>query len=633
VAKIAFLIPFFPLIGFLINGLFGRHVKRSHSGLIASGAVILSFIFGLVLFFSKSIPATFHFFEWIHLGSLQINFAYHVDELTLVMLLTVSGVASLIHIYSIGYMSHDPGYNRYFSYLNLFTAMMLILVMAENLPVMFIGWEGVGLCSYLLIGFWFEKPEAANAGRKAFVVNRIGDAAFIVGMLLLYNYFGTLSIQPIIERAPDVFAYGSAVITTITILLFIGAIGKSAQIPLFVWLPDAMEGPTPVSALIHAATMVTAGIYMICRLNLLYLMSPTTLWIIGIIATLTALFAGLTAIAQYDIKRVLAYSTISQLGYMFMACSVGAFGAAIFHLVTHAFFKALLFLGSGAVIHGLDNEKDMRKMGGLKKSMPVTRWTFLIGTAAIAGFPFLAGFFSKDLIIESAWVNPLYNKKIICVLGYLTAIITAFYMFRLYYRIFHGRYLGPENVHPHKAPQNMAVPLIILAIFSVFAGFLGWPLNNIFGHYLDPVFGENFHHVAEHLKVDVSHHAGIPITFWIISFACFIIGWFFAWVFFLLAPETSVAWKRALPGLFKTLNRKFYVDEFYNSTIVATGKVLFTRIWQGIDLGFIDAIVNGIGAWSVALGRMCSKLTTGYVRNYALYIVIGIILLLWMIQK
>lgn len=635
-AKLAFLIPFFPILGFLINGLFGRRVGKPLGGIIASAAVVLSFVTGLMLTYTLRItgnPGTYHFFEWIHVDKFQVNFAYHVDNLALVMILTVSGVSALIHIYSIGYMKHDRDYTRYFSYMNLFTAMMLILVMAENLLVMFIGWEGVGLCSYLLIGFWFERESAANAGRKAFIVNRIGDAGFIIGMLLLYNHFGTLSIQPILQKAPEYFVYGSTVLTAITLLLFVGATGKSAQIPLHVWLPDAMEGPTPVSALIHAATMVTAGVYMVCRLDLLYLMSPVTMTVICVISALTAFIAASIALAQYDIKRVLAYSTISQLGYMFLACSVGAFPVAIFHLVTHAFFKALLFLCSGAVIHGLGDEQDMRRMGGLAKSMPVTWITFMIGTMAIAGFPFLAGFFSKDMILESTFTGFVFKNQAAGVIGYLTAILTAFYMYRLYYRIFRGRYYGRGDIKPHDAPVEMAFPLVILAFLSVFAGFLGWPLTDSFGKFLEPVFGQHMESIAGFFGREASNQHSIPWLYWMASFICFLAGWFIAWVIFVAAPRVSNAYKEAFHGFFKTLNNKYYVDEFYHDSLVKPGKSVFTWFWLWIDLAIIDGFVNELGVWSENLGRISSKLTTGYIRNYALYMLIGLIILILLIQR
>jgi NADH-quinone oxidoreductase subunit L len=635
-AKIAFAIPLLPLLGFLINGLFGKRLPKPWPGVIGSLAVILSFPLCLLLLWDSTIVTvgkTFHFFEWIHVGSFQANFAYHIDPLTIVMLLTVSGVSSLIHIYSIGYMAEDRDYSRYFSYLNLFTAMMFLLVLAENLPLMFIGWEGVGLCSYLLIGFWYEKQAAADAGRKAFIVNRIGDAAFIFGMLLLYINFDTLSIQPILKMAPSLFEYGGATLTAITILLFIGAMGKSAQFPLHVWLPDAMEGPTPVSALIHAATMVTAGVYMICRLNMLYLMAPTTLWVVGLIATFTALFAALIAITQFDIKRVLAYSTISQLGYMFMACSVGAFGAAIFHLFTHAFFKALLFLGAGAVIHGLRNEMDMRKMGGLARSMPVVWITFLVGSMAISGFPFLAGFFSKDLILESTFINPLFRKIPLGVIGYITAIFTSFYMFRLYYRIFRGRYYGTSNLAPQRTSPVIAIPLVVLALLSIFAGFLAFPVNDIFGHFLKPVFENNLTNTAVMLGQQVSHQTSIPWTFWIISGLCFLVGWFFAFLFFTNVKEASEVYKKTLPRFYKALEYKLYIDDIYNKGLVQPGKQMFRAIWLGIDLGFIDAVVNGIGYWTLNLGRMCVSLSNGFIRSYAFYIVVGVMILIWIVQR
>ena len=474
------LIPLFPLIGFLINGLLGKRLSKNVVGTIGSLAVGLSFLLTVAIFLeflhlpegSRVVEKTM--FTWISAGSFQAQAAFLIDPLSLVMLLVVSGVSTLIHIYSVGYMHDDPGFYRYFSYLNLFVFNMLLLVSANNFLLMFVGWEGVGLCSYLLIGFWYERRSASDAGKKAFVVNRIGDFGFLLGIFIIFWTFGTLNFREVFAAAAPHFAVGSVVITAATLCLFLGATGKSAQIPLYVWLPDAMEGPTPVSALIHAATMVTAGVYMLARCSALFVLAPISMTVVATVGLLTAFFAATMGMAQNDIKRVLAYSTVSQLGYMVLACGVGAFVSGIFHLMTHAFFKALLFLGSGSVIHGMHGQQDMRHMGGLRKHMPITYWTFVVATLAISGiFPF-AGFFSKDEILFNTLVD---GHVLYWGVATVAALITAFYMFRAVFMTFHGEErFDHHKVHPHEAPWTMAVPLIILAVLSAVGGFVGFPI-------------------------------------------------------------------------------------------------------------------------------------------------------------
>ncbi len=468
------LIPLFPLIGFLINGLFGKYLSKQLTGWIATGFVLASFICSALLFtkLNNSDYLNIDLFNWISFGHFHISFGFLIDPLTIVMLLVVTGVGFLIHLYSIGYMHSDEAFTRFFTYLNLFIFFMLLLVMGNNYLVMFIGWEGVGLCSYLLIGFWFKNDAFNDAAKKAFIMNRIGDLGFLLGMFFMLFHFGTLDFNGVAQKA-SLLSPNSTLLIGITLLLFIGATGKSAQIPLYTWLPDAMAGPTPVSALIHAATMVTAGIYMIARSHILYSMAPFTSQIILVIGAATAIFAAIIGLKQNDIKKVLAYSTVSQLGYMFCALGVGAYKAAIFHLVTHAFFKALLFLGSGSVIHAMSGEQDIRKMGGLKKALPITHLTFLIGTLAIAGCPPLSGFFSKDEILASVYVH---SSVFFIVLAF-TSVLTAIYMFRLYFLTFRGSFRGTEEQkhHLHESPFSMTIPLIVLALLAAIGGFLGIP--------------------------------------------------------------------------------------------------------------------------------------------------------------
>ncbi|HKK20412.1 MAG TPA: NADH-quinone oxidoreductase subunit L, partial [candidate division Zixibacteria bacterium] len=493
-----FLVPLLPLVGFLINGLLIGKLNRAVISAVACASIGISFLISLGLFFQlKALPVEMRvmhqvLFSWIPAGSFEVNIAYLLDPLSAVMILVVTGVGFLIHVYSIGYMSHEPGLGRYFAYLNLFTFAMLTLVLADNFLLMFVGWEGVGLCSYLLIGYWFEKKSAADAGKKAFIVNRIGDFGFLLGMFIIFWHIGSLDFLTVTKMAPHIFVAGGAVITTACLLLFLGATGKSAQIPLYIWLPDAMEGPTPVSALIHAATMVTAGVYMLARTNALFIMAPDALLVVAIIGAATALFAATIGLAQNDIKRVLAYSTVSQLGYMFLACGVASFTAGIFHLMTHAFFKALLFLGAGSVIHAMSDEQDMRHMGGLRKHVPVTFWTMLMATLAISGIPGFSGFFSKDEILWQSYSSP-YGGPIFWVIGFITAGLTAFYMFRLMYMTFFGkeRMNDHQREHLHESPKVMTIPLIALAVLSVIGGWVGIPHllggSNEIEQWLEPV--------------------------------------------------------------------------------------------------------------------------------------------------
>ena len=632
---------FFPLVGVLVNGFFGARLPKKHVGLIGCGSVALSLAVAIGCFIQlPSLAQRTHevvLFDWIAVGNFRVPFAFRVDPLSMVMLLVVTGIGFLIHVYSIGYMGHDPRYARFFAYLNLFMASMLTLVLANNFLLMFVGWEGVGLCSYLLIGFWFERPSAAEAGKKAFIVNRIGDFGFILGMLLIFKYFGTLDFQDVFEAAAGkdhIFVLGVPLLTLITLLLFIGATGKSAQIPLYIWLPDAMEGPTPVSALIHAATMVTAGVYMVARCHVLYLYSPVTMSIVAIIGALTAILAATIALAQNDIKRVLAYSTVSQLGYMFLGCGVGAFAAGIFHLYTHAFFKALLFLGSGSVIHSLEHAfhqahhhadpQDMRNMGGLKKFMPTTYWTFLIGAAALAGFPIVtAGFWSKDEILFSAFNSSIVPiSKVLWGIGIVTALMTAFYMTRQCIKVFAGNpRFDEKNVHPHESPKVMIIPLGILAVGSVAAGWIGIPGKSLWEHFLTPVFESTASEEAMR-AFHSAHDMGWLYPLMGIAVAVATVGWLLGRVVYKDPDKEPM---ERVP-FYKYMFNKWYVDELYNITIVALGYKLSD--WSArFDLGFIDGIVNRV-AGAIAVGAQnLRSLQTSYVRNYALVMVIGGVLL------
>jgi NADH-quinone oxidoreductase subunit L len=686
---VLYLIPLFPFLGFVINAAVGRRLSRGVSGSVATGAMGLSFgvaAAAVVRLLGQEPVNGVRAFEetlytWIASGGLDIPLAFRLDPLSALMVLVVTGVGTLIHLYSTAYMHEESGpeYARYFSYLNLFAAFMLVLVLGANFPVMFIGWEGVGLCSYLLIGFWFAKPAAADAGKKAFVVNRIGDFGFVLGMAWLVAEFGTLDFQQV-AAAVAALPPGTmeAALTGITLLLFLGATGKSAQIPLYVWLPDAMEGPTPVSALIHAATMVTAGVYMIGRNAVLFGAAPGTLEVVAVVGVLTALMAGTIGLVQTDIKRVLAYSTVSQLGYMFLAMGVGAFAAGMFHLYTHAFFKALLFLGSGAVIHALHGEQDIRRMGGLKRDLPITYWTFLIGTLAIAGVPLLSGFFSKDGIL---WRTFASGHVVLWALAVGTAFLTAVYMFRLLYLTFFGeRRSAPATAHAsepagahtahdvphgtqgahgghgwspgssdpgthstgahlHDAPPAMAIALVVLAIGAVVAGYVGIP-HALGGHNrIDAFLEPSFHApttaaaaaepgaAAEVVPAAEAHdETAAELGLMALSTAVAFAGIGLATFLFLGRPEVAERLASRFSGTYWLLLGKYYVDEIYDAVVVQPVKRLSTGLlWRGIDAGLIDGTVNGVGlavrGWSAVLRRM----QTGSVRAYAMSLFVGVV--------
>jgi len=626
--EIFWLIPFVPALSTLILGVFGRKLPKKYVSFQACFAIFISFaisvisLIGLLQTARESYPIVKNLFSWINSGSFQANLSLQLDPLSAVMALVVSGVGFIIHVYSVGYMANDEGYTRYFTYLNLFTFAMLILVMASNIVLMFVGWEGVGLCSYLLIGFWFEKHSAANAGKKAFIVNRVGDAAFIIGILFILVHIGSGEFTAI-NGAISGGAVSQGLATVIAILLFVGATGKSAQIPLYVWLPDAMEGPTPVSALIHAATMVTAGVYMVCRMNLLYTLSETAALIVATVGALTAIYAGTMALTQNDIKRVLAYSTISQIGYMFIGCGVGAYAAGMFHLYTHAFFKSLLFLCAGSVMHALSGEANMKKMGGLRKYLPITYPTFLIGAIAIAGVPFLSGFFSKDAILTQAFAQ---GKYFIWALGILGAVLTALYMFRLIFLTFYGEErLEPEaKKHIHESPRAMTIPLVILAFFSVVAGYIGLPVVfgkklNLFHRFLEPVIGEG--HEA---------HLGLG-TEWmliLISVAVAFLGIYIAYVFYIRSPQIPRTLVARFPFVHKLLFNKYYVDEIYNALFVNSTIKGSEIIYDKFDLKVIDGGVNGAATAAGFFGKILSYFQSGLIKDYALIFLLGLIIFL-----
>jgi NADH-quinone oxidoreductase subunit L len=676
------LIPLLPLLGFVINASLGRRLPKTISGGLASLVMVASFVVSVMVVLQVAGLAPTQrvveqtLYTWISSGDFVVDLKLRVDPLSSVMILIITGIGSLIHIYSTAYMHEevDAEYARYFSYLNLFAAFMLVLVLGANFLVLFVGWEGVGLCSYLLIGFWFEKRSASDAGKKAFVVNRIGDYAFILGTLLLFVRFGTLEFQRIASAvaplAPET-TFGT--ISVATLLLFIGATGKSAQIPLYVWLPDAMEGPTPVSALIHAATMVTAGVYMIGRNAVLFSHAPETMMIVAVIGAATALFAGTIGLVQNDIKRVLAYSTVSQLGYMFLAMGVGAFGAGIFHLYTHAFFKACLFLGSGAVIHALHGEQDIRNMGGLKKGLPITYWTFLIASLAIAGVPLLSGFFSKDEILDDAF---LYGHQLLWTIGILTSLLTATYMFRLVFLTFHGerRHDAPAPQHPeeeepaahghagvapshsapshpshdshdsplHDAPAAMALALVVLAAGSVLAGYIGIPRalggHDALGEWLAPSFAaqsvttladQAVGQVGEASAAGEAARTGLEMSLMVISSLIALVGIGIAAFIWLRRREIADKAAQLFPGVYTLLLNKYYVDEVYDATVVQPIRIVSQEgLWRGVDVHIIDAAVNGAASIVDGGSSLLRRLQSGSVRAYAGSLFIGVVLIL-----
>ncbi len=655
------LIPVLPLVGAALNGFFGKARSRQAVSVIAltfCGAAFAMALYVVTQVSAVGMPHGETLAPWIRIGSFQADFAFHLDQLSLVMLLIVTGVGFLIHIYSVGYMWEESGFYRFFCYLNLFMFFMLTLILANNYLLMFIGWEGVGLASYLLIGFWFTKDSAAAAGKKAFIVNRIGDFGFLIALFLLIKHFGTLNFDEVFQHVTQFSPEtgGAGLLTAVALLLMLGACGKSAQIPLYVWLPDAMEGPTPVSALIHAATMVTAGVYMVARSHAIFERAPTALTVVAIIGTLTALFAATIGIAQTDIKKVLAYSTVSQLGYMFMACGVAAFSAAIFHLMTHAFFKGLLFLAAGSVIHAVGGEQDMRKMGGLKYHIPWTFWTMTAATFAIAGIPPLAGFFSKDEILwrayQASWAYWL--------IGVFTAFLTSFYMFRLWFMTFFGEYRGEvasghAGVHSrpelyalhehhaiHESPRVMLVPLAVLAVLSVIGGWVGVPGSmggsNRFDKFLGPVLhstipAANAEHVApgetappeqqtEGPEPATSHTTELVFTG--ISVTAGLFGLFLAWLLYHRRPQLPDKIAGWLGSLYTGVLNKYYIDELYATLFVKPLLNVSSRVlWRRIDQGVIDAALDNSAHGAREISDTVRRMQSGNIRSYAGWIAAG----------
>ena len=655
-----------PLAGSAINFIFGRNWPKWVVDSVGIGSVSLTFLAVLegvrefLQLGANQIPWVKNYYTWITAGNFRVNFELQVDQLTVVMLLVVAGVGLLIHIYSSGYMAHEGGYYRFFAEINLFMFFMLTLVMAANLVLMFVGWEGVGLCSYLLIGFFFRKKSAADAGKKAFITTRIGDLGFMLGIFLTFWTFGSIDYAAIFRQAaqmPIEKAAPYGVLTSICLLLFAGAVGKSAQLPLYVWLPDAMEGPTPVSALIHAATMVTAGVYMVARMHVFYSKAPAAMLVVATIGALTAFYAATIGLVQTDIKKVLAYSTISQLGYMFLGCGVGAYAAGIFHLMTHAFFKGLLFLAAGSVIHSMGGQQDMREMGGLRKKIPWTYWTMFAATLAIAGIPGFSGFFSKDEILEAAQSGPQANTWL-WALGIAGALLTSFYMFRLLFLTFFGEARYDEHkVHVHESPANMLAPLVILAILAVGGGWVAAPrlVGGVdhFERFLEPVFHPRAVEVArgaeqstataftaEGAEKEPTEHAeapgligsllGVPVIVALLGLAT-------AWWFYIKSPQTPKNLAKSLSGPYKLLLNKYYVDEIYGFLIVRPLLWISTNVlWHGVDEGVIDGAVNGVASTAREVGGKVRHIQSGNTRSYATWVVIGAVafttFFLWMVR-
>jgi len=649
------LIPIVPFAGFLVNGLLGRKLPRAIVSAIALIATAIPFAQVANLWFHLSgisLPCIEHLGTWIQTGAFRAGFDLQLDHLTIVMLLIVTGVGFVIHVYSVGYMAHEDGYWRFFAYLNLFMFFMLTLVLAENFLLMFVGWEGVGLASYLLIGFYFLKKSAADAGKKAFVVNRVGDFGFLLAMFLLVQHFGTLSFGSVFGQIARHPQWQGGLMTAIALFLMLGAAGKSAQIPLYVWLPDAMEGPTPVSALIHAATMVTAGVYMVARTHVIFDRSPFALAVVAIIGVATAFFAATIGLVQTDIKRVLAYSTVSQLGYMFLACGITAYSAGIFHLITHAFFKALLFLAAGSVIHALGGEQDMRVMGGLWRKLPITFWTMTAAVLAISGIPPFAGFFSKDEILYLAYLAP-HGGKILWIVGLVTAFLTAFYMFRLWYLTFFGENRAKEHmlsehgaaVHAsststlvleaepdehghshsvHESPWVMLVPLIILGILSIVGGWIGVPADlrghNEIGHFLDPLLNP---------KGAFEGSNQLALTLAIVSTLTALAGWLLAHIFYYAKPELPVKLSASLRGLYALLLNKYWVDQIYGALIVAPLLLISRYLLKGlIDTGVISGATYGSAYTTYGFGALVQRIQSGNIRSYAGWLALGAAVLL-----
>lgn len=655
-SQLLWLIPALPLLGALVNGLYGRRLSRTASSWLAVAMMVASFVVSLAAVLSLvALPVEERvlqqtLYEWISSGTFSVNVAFWLDPLSAVMILVVTGVGALIHVYAVGYMEHEQDYARFFTAMNLFAFAMLMLVLADNYLLMFLGWEGVGVCSYLLIGFWYDRDNLAvgtdekflsprSSATKAFVVNRIGDFGFTLGIILMFWTFGSLAFQDVFPKAEEMFQVGAPIITIMTLLMFLGATGKSAQIPLFVWLPDAMAGPTPVSALIHAATMVTAGVYMVARSHVLYELAPTTLAIVAVIGVLTAFIAGTIAIVQNDLKRVLAYSTVSQLGYMFFALGVGAFGAGIFHLMTHAFFKALLFLGAGAVMHAMNDMIDMRRLGGLRHVMPITFATFLVGALALSGFPLFSGFFSKDEILASGFAS---GNIVLWVVGVVTALMTAFYTFRAVILTFGGKPRwkqgevvsqqdmpgqdehaahghGERGLHPHEPAPVMWVPLVVLAVLALFGGFVGLPGvlgSNLFEQFLEPVFHEPALEISPTLEwtlIGVSTIAAI-------------VGILIALRFYLGTRIIPARLTGYYPWLYRLWANKYWVDQIYDYMVARPGRWLANALWLDVDGRVINGIADGVGRAFRNLGGAVRSLQGGYARAYALAMLIGIVL-------
>jgi NADH-quinone oxidoreductase subunit L len=652
------LIPVLPLLGAAINGFFGKKFSRQAVvgvALLFSGAAFAVVLSVAARFSSLSIPHTEFLATWIRAGSFQADFAFYLDQLSLIMLLVVTGVGFLIHIYAVGYMWEEAGFYRFFAYLNLFMFFMLTLVLSSNYLLMFVGWEGVGLASYLLIGFWFTKDSAASAGKKAFIVNRVGDFGFLIALFLMIKHFGSLNFEQVFQSVTPMSpeTAGAGLLTAIGLLLMVGAAGKSAQIPLYVWLPDAMEGPTPVSALIHAATMVTAGVYMVARSHVIFDRAPSALTVVAIVGTLTALFAATIGIAQTDIKKVLAYSTISQLGYMFMACGVAAYSAGIFHLMTHAFFKGLLFLAAGSVIHAVGGEQDMRRMGGLKEHIPWTFWTMTAGTFAIAGFPPFAGFFSKDeILFRAAQVSLVYWG-----IGVFTAFLTSFYMFRLWFLTFFGTYRGAEaaaedhggpgdahghDTHGHDAhghdehghggihesPKVMLAPLVVLAVLSLVGGWVG---SGRFEKFLSPVFNA----ATVMPAAEAAEHGNSEMLFTGISVFAAALGLYLAWLLYYRRPQLPQQIAAGLGGLYRAVSHKYYIDELYANLFVKpliAGSTLI--LWHGIDRDVIDATLDNSAHGANEVSDSFRHMQSGNLRSYAGWVAAGaavvIAYMIWM---
>ena len=653
-------IPALPLVGVAINGLFGKRMSRRAVGTVACAVIGLSFLLSLGAFVELTRleeGARYHevvLGTWMQLDGLSIDWGFALDPLSAVMILMVTGVGFLIHVYSIGYMAHEPEHARFFTYMNLFMAMMLMLVLGSNMLVMFVGWEGVGLCSYLLIGFYYDRPfdertglSCADAGRKAFITNRIGDFAFLIGVLYLAIHFGTIHFGELTAALAHAGPGAHALLVAVGILLFVGATGKSAQIPLYVWLPDAMAGPTPVSALIHAATMVTAGVYMVTRMSGLYAQAPEALAVVGVVGAATAIFAAIMGITATDIKKVLAYSTVSQLGYMFAALGVGAYAAGIFHLITHAFFKALLFLGAGSVIHGMSDEQDIRRMGGLKDHLPTTFRTMMIATLAISGFPLFSGFFSKDEILAGAYFAGTDLGKAIWVVLVVGAGVTAFYMFRLVRMVFWGAFRGTaeQQHHLHESPKSMTVPLTVLAVLALLGGFVGVPTFlteavglgdlNLFHHWIAPAIvtaGGGAHGATEmvHGAAEAaSHHPSLGAELGTMAIAIVVSlgGILLGWTLYAPGNEAPSRLATTLGPLYRLARNLFWVDELYDLLVLRPFYRL-SRLFGGIDRWVVDGLVNAAGITTDITGQVVKLFQTGYVRNYALMFFLGVVIIL-----